>query len=132
MLIRDVLDILYIAVPAVSSLFVGMALSRKLDALDRDTAAFNRRLVELTRLLTTPVLRRPTYRPRRRFPFRTLRSVSLWIIFGVLASRIRMRCTPDPQPTPVVVNCVLAEMIEKLRCAGLVPQQGDLTWKPSS
>lgn len=125
MLIRNVLDILSVAVPAISSLFVGMALSRKLDALDRDTAALDRKLVELTRPMTVPTLRRPTYRPRWRFPFRTLRSVSLWIILGVLASRTRMWCTPDPQPTPAVVNCVLAETIDRLRCAGLVPQQGD-------
>ncbi len=43
-------------------------------------------------------LRRPTYRPRRRFPFQTLRSASLRIILVTLASRSRARCTPDPQP----------------------------------
>jgi hypothetical protein len=131
-LIADVFDVVSIAFPAIGSLLIGMALSRKLAAMNRDAVALDHRVAELTRPRAIPSLTRPTYRPRWRFPFRALRSASLWIILTALASRGHMRCTPDPQPAPAVIDCahdrsrlaqagcalataVMIDMIDRLR-----------------
>ncbi len=55
-------------------------------------------------------LQRPDLRCRRRFPFRTLRSASLWVILTVLLSRGYTGCTPEPQPSPTV-DLVLTEAL---------------------
>lgn len=97
-------DILSIFIPAFGSLLVGMTLSRKLAALARESSALDRKFHAML-ARNGPQLRRPDYRPRWRFPFRALRSTSLWVILVVLASRSRAGCTPDPQPTPAVIDC---------------------------
>lgn len=97
MLIKDVFDVVSIAVSVV---IIGMVLSRKLAAIDRALDEIDRKAARLP-----PVLRRPDLRPRWRFPFRSLRSVSLWVILVVLASRGSVRCTPDLQPTLSIIDC---------------------------
>lgn len=95
-------DVLLTCIPAFGSLLVGMALSRKLAALAHESSALDRKFhAVLDR--NGPRLRRPDYRPRWRFPFRTLRSASLWVILAVLASRSRAWCAPDLQPA--VIDC---------------------------
>lgn len=101
MLIHDVMSI---GIPAVMSLFVGMFLSRKLADLERETTRDDRIMLAL-KALEPPVLRRPTYRPRRRFPFRTVCVVSAWTILVTLASVGPAQCTPDPQPAFQIVSC---------------------------
>lgn len=100
-------DVLSTFIPAFGWLLVGMTLSRKLAALARASIALDRKLHTMLVINSSPraSLRRPDYRPRRRFPFRTLRSASLWVILTVLVSRSPSRCTPDPQPTPAIIDC---------------------------
>lgn len=102
-MLRDILSIFF---PALGTLLVGVALSSKLAALARESSALDRKFhAVLDR--NGSQLRRPDYRPRWRFPFRALRSTSLWVILMVLASRNHAGCTPGPQPTPVVIDCAL-------------------------
>lgn len=64
------------------------------------------------------MLTRPTYRPRWRFPFRTLRSASLWVILTVLVSRSRVRCVLDPKPVPTIIDCVRdSSRLAEIGCA---------------
>lgn len=51
------------------------------------------------------MLARPSYKPRWRFPFRAVRSASLWVILVVLAARGLRLCTPEPRPIPAVIDC---------------------------
>lgn len=108
-----------VIVPAVGALLVWVVMSRKITSMNREATTLDRKLAELARAGTVPVLRRPTYRPRWRFPFRTLRSASLWVILVVIAPRSLARCTPDSQPALTVIDCALAaavltETVERL------------------
>lgn len=87
-----------VAGPAIGSLFVGMALRRKLDELSREAD-------RLAWPKAVPSFRRPSYKPRWRFPFRAVRSASLWVILVVLAARSLRLCTPEPRPIPAVIDC---------------------------
>lgn len=97
--------VLYVFVPVLGSALIFSALISKLIAMGCEMAAVDRKFTELAKTEMTPVLRRPSYRPRWRFPFRTLRSASLWVILTVVASRSRVRCTPEPRPVPTIIDC---------------------------
>lgn len=103
-------------------LLAGMMLIRKLAAFDAQAAAREGRPAKLAAVLagakTVPILRRPAYRPRWRFPFRTLRSASLWVILTVVASRSRVRCTPEPRPVPTIIDCARDDSrLARIGCA---------------
>lgn len=102
MLIKEIMDMASTAVVGIAALFIGMALSKKLAAIDREIAA-------LARIGAVSPLKRPDYRPRRRFSFHALRKVALWILLVVAATRAYARCTPDPQPAPGVIDCAHAD-----------------------
>lgn len=125
MLIRDVLSVF---VPAIGFLFVRMALIRWLVLLVSESNELDRKFQVLfaSNNSSRMSLQRPDYRPRWRFPFRTLRTVSLWVILIVLVSRSHSGCTPEPQPTFTVsdcahddsrfarIRCVLVDRIERM------------------
>ena len=75
-----------------SALFIDMVFHRKT-------------VTELTCPGTVSILRRPDYKPRWRFPFRRLRSVSLWTIFVLLVSSNWVRCMHESGPASVIVDC---------------------------
>lgn len=63
------------------------------------------RVIDRSARSITATLQRPSYRPRWRFPFRTLRTASLWVIVIVVVTRGSDRCTPAPRPVPATVDC---------------------------
>jgi len=100
-----------VAGPALGALLVGMALRRKLDALNREIDALARPA------RGAPILRRPSYRPRWRFPFRALRAASLWTLLVVTSARGLHRCIPEPRPIPAVIDCAHDQSFVCLACA---------------
>lgn len=68
-------------------------------------------------VVLVPVLGRPSYRPRWRFPFRALRAASLRIILVVIGVRGLHRCIPQPRPIPAIIDCAHDQSFVCLACA---------------
>lgn len=101
-------DAAFAASAVLGALILGRALRRTLDELSRG--------FEVPRAAL--VLRRPHYKPRWRFPFRTLRTVSLWAVLIMSTTRGLSACIPALRRGPVVIDCTYAGSARtRLSCA---------------